>query len=291
MIWLTVAGLMALASYGSTRADDQEILDRLREKGAKVTGVDGSLSISVGNCGKMTDMDFQDLGSLPRVTNLSLAAGYKESSLYLLAGLRDLEAFATNGVSDEGVTVFLQFPKLKRLSFYHTSFTGAGLAQLAELKQFEDLTIGGSADARSHVGDEALGQISEIKSLKRLRIYHLMNTNAGIKRLQELPVLEALTLGQAGAHSPRPCPNDETIALLLEMRSLKSLALAESRFGYDSLARLQRHPALTQLTLLGVDISEADVERLRSDMPNVRIKVTGPSAENMNLIRRLFGSE
>jgi hypothetical protein len=187
------------------------------------------------------------------------------------------------------VKAFTRFPKLRRLAFFHPpkSFTGAGLAELAVLKHLEDLTVAGSFI----VGDDALASIGKIKSLKRLRIWHAGNTNEGIKRLRELPALESLTLGQRLTYTPPACPDDETIAPLLELKTLKTLALMESRHGYESLVRLKQLPALEQLRLDGVDISEADVERLKKSMPGVRITDIKPTEVYMKRIDRLFGKK
>mgnify|MGYP003342110037 CR=1 FL=1 len=246
--------------------------------------------VSIGDCSAWTEADYKALGSLPNVTSLSFGVGFTESSLPLLRGLTDLEAFGTNGmqVTDEGVKAFTQFPKLKRLTFFHPPrvFTGVTLSHLAVLKQLEDLSIGGTI-----IGDDALAAISKIKTLKRLRIWHARNTNEGVKRLQDLPVLESLMLGQSGVQAPPACPDDETVALLLQMKSLKSLVLMEARFGYDSLVRLKQLPDLGTLSLLGVDIPEADVERLKKYMPKVRVSQTKPSDIEMKRIQALFGKK
>jgi hypothetical protein len=278
-----------LVVFGPARADDRDVFKRLEDKGAKVTAARGSYSVMVRECSQWSEADFQALGSIPNVTSLSLGMGFTESSLPLLAGLTDLETFATNGmqVTDQGVKGVAQFRKLKRLAFFHPprTFTGAGLGQLAVLKDLEDLSVGGS----SLVGDEAMASISKIKTLKRLRIWHDGNTNEGVKWLKELPALESLTLGQRLTYTPPPCPDDATIALLLEVKTLKTLVLNESRFGYPSLVRLKQLPELKQLNLDGVDITEADVEHLKRDMPDVRITVTRPSEVFMKRIDDLFG--
>lgn len=290
LICLSVATLVGWASCGYARADQNEILQRLEGLGAKITTTSGSLAIQVGECSQWTEADYRALGSLPHVTSLSFGAGFTESSLPLLAGLTELEVFGTNGMqlTDDGVKVLTQFPKLKRLAFFHPpkTFTGVGLAQLAVLQHLENLSIGGSF----LVGDDAVASISKIRTLTGLRIWHDGNTNEGVKRLQELPALESLMLGQRLTNTPPACPDDETIALLLEIKTLKSLVLMESRYGYQSLVRLKQLPELKQLTLDGVDISDADVERLQADMPAVRITLKKPSEIYLKRIDSLFKS-
>jgi hypothetical protein len=290
--WLTGLLAAALALSGSAHPDDDtDALKRLEGKGAKVTRAKGAVGVSVGECANWTDDDYKVLGRVPNVTTLSFGLGFAESKLPLLRGLSDLEGFSSNGMqfTDEGVKVFTQFPRLKRLTFFHPprTFTGVGLSHLSGLKHLEDLSIGGSP----LVGDEALAAIGAIKTLKRLRVWHDGNTNAGVKRLTELPALESLMLGQRLTNAPPSCPNDETIPLLLEMETLKSLVLAETRYGYPSLVRLKQLPELRQLTLSGVDMSEADFERLKKDMPDVRISLSKPTAAEMQRIDKLFGKQ
>jgi hypothetical protein len=100
-----------------------------------------------------------------------------------------------------------------------------------------------------------------------------------------------LTLGQRLTYTPPACPNDETIALLLKVKTLKSLVLMEARYGYESLVRLKQLPELKEMRLDSVDISDADVERLKKDMPNVRITATKPTDGHMKRIDQLFGKK
>jgi hypothetical protein len=277
------------AAIPQTQADDTATVKHLEVKGAKITTVRGALSVTVGDCSRWTEADYKALGSLTRVTNLSFGPGFTEQALPLLAGLTELEALATNGmqVSDDGVKALAQFKKLRRLAFFHPSrtFTGVGLARLADLKDLEELTVAGSFA----VNNDGLAAISKLKGLKQLRVWHAGNTDEGVQRLKELPALEALTLGQRLTYQPPPCPGDRTIALLLEIKSLKTLVLQESRFSREALGRLKQLPELRQLTLDGVDLSDADFEGLKKDLPHVRVTLTRPTEAGAKRIDALFG--
>jgi hypothetical protein len=292
---LRLLALFAFAAWatsvvdGATQADEATVIQRLADKGAKITTANGAHSVSVGDCSAWSESDYRALGSVPRVTGLSLGLGFSEASLPLLASLTDLELFATNGMqlTDEGVKSLTQFSKLRRLAFFHPSrtFTGRGLDQLAALKNLEELSIGGSFA----VGDEALASISRIKTLKRLRLWHIGNTNEGVKQLQDLPALESLMLGQRLTYDPPACPNDDTVTSLLEMKRLKSLTLMETRLSFSSLARLKQLPDLLKLTLDGVELSNEDFERLKHLMPTVKIDLSKPSEIYQRRIDRLLG--
>jgi hypothetical protein len=52
---------------------------------------------------------------------------------------------------------------------------------------------------------------------------------------------------------------------------------------------LKRLPELKKLALEGIDIAEADVERLRGELPKVEIKWTKPNDVYLKRINALFG--
>ena len=93
----------------------------------------------------------------------------------------------------------------------------------------------------------------------------------------------------AVANAPPACPNDETIDLLLQVKTLKSLMLTESRFDYASLIRLRQLPELKQLTLDGIDVSDADYAGLKQELSDVRVALTKPSEVYLKRINSLFG--
>jgi hypothetical protein len=136
-----------------------------------------------------------------------------------------------------------------------------------------------------------MAAISKLKRLQGLRVWHVGNTNEGVKNLKDLPALESLTLGQRLNQKGDACPNDETIALLTDLKTLKSLELQEARLSFDALVRLKKLPNLKKLTLNGIDISEAEVERLKKELPGVQVTLTKPNEAAIRRINALFGTK
>jgi hypothetical protein len=66
--------------------------------------------------------------------------------------------------------------------------------------------------------------------------------------------------------------DDSTLATLAKMKSLETLSLDEVRLTHAGLARLKALPNLKKLTLQRADIPEADIAKLRADLPNVTIE-------------------
>jgi hypothetical protein len=272
-------------------ADDAETAAHLRELGAKVTESKGVVvSVDANDCSKWVEDDFKNLGRLAHLRTLSMGAGLSDSTLPLLSGLVELETFQTNlsTVSDEGVKGFVALKNLQVLKFFHPgkTFTGVGLAQLSDLPRLTSLTVAGSLS----FGDEGMAAVAKLAHLREFRTWHAGSTLGGMKALSALKELRSLTLGQRLAYAPPTSLSDETIAVLVEMKSLQTLQLEEARLTPDVLLQLKRLPDLKKLTLEGIDLSESDADRLRAELPKVELKWTPPSEIYMKRIRALFGS-
>jgi hypothetical protein len=287
---LVYAYLLSLIGFINARADDATIIKDLKEKGVTIAETKGA-GLSIADCSKLTDADYKAIGSLTNLKSLSLGVGFTDKSLPLLTSLSQLEAFTTNGLqfSDESVKEFAQFKKLRTLTFFHPGkqFTGTGLSQLAEVPNLERLSVGGSFT----FSDDGMAAVSKLKRLRDLRVWHAGNTNEGVRNLKDLLALESLTLGQRLTQKGGACPNDETIALLADLKSLKSLELQEARLSYDALVRLKKLPSLKRLTLNGIDIGDADFERLRNELPGVQVTLTKPNEAAIRRINALFGAK
>src|SRR6185369_14534114 len=107
------------------------------------------------------------------------------------------------------------------LKFFHPckAFSGAGLAQLTELPNFERLTVAGSLA----FNDEGMAAVAKLTRLQEFRTWHAGPTTEGVKRLKELTNLKSLHLGQRLTYKPPACPSDETLAVLAELKSLETL--------------------------------------------------------------------
>ena len=116
-------------------------------------------------------------------------------------------------------------------------------------------------------------------------------TDEGVRKLKDLKNLKSLFLGQRLSYKGPPSPSDETIPILVEMKSLESLQLEETRLSLASLRQLKQLPNLKKLTLGGIDIPQADVEQLRKELRGVEVKWTPPSDVYQKRIKALFGEK
>ncbi len=289
---ITIVVILLSSSQAMSRADDAAVSKDLAAKGAKITDANGvATSIDVAELSKLSDDDWQRIAQLTHLQKLSFGRGINNKQLAVLTRLADVTAFTTNGadLDDEGVALLSQFKKLQTLTFFHPgkNFKGAGLEKLANLPTLENLTVAGS----SEFGNEGMASIAKLPHLKSLRVWHINADSQGVASLKSLSSLTSITLGQRLAQKPPAMLADDTIGLLVTMKSLESVSLSESRLSLKALSQLQQFPSLKRLTLDGIEIPEADVETLRKELPKVQLKWTAPTPDAEKRIKALLGAD
>lgn len=287
---IVAAFLLSAVCSGLVSADDAAIAALLKAKGGEVTASKGVVTaVTFQDGSKLDDDDFRRLCQLSDLQMLSLSNGLNDARLAQLAGLAKLEYLQTNlaQLTDDGVKPLARLKSLRNLKFFHPGkeFSGAGLAYLAELPNLERLTVAGSLA----FNDDGMAAVARLTGLKEFRTWHAGATLAGVKKLTSLKNLKSLHLGQRLTYKPPACPSDEAIAVLAEMKSLEALIIDEARLTLPALQQLKQLPALKKLTLTGIDIPREDVERLKLELPAVKVEWTEPNPVYQKRIRALFG--
>ena len=266
--------LLALALSAPVFADDAATLQKL---GAKVTLTAGAVTQANVKCDAFTEADFRTLGTVTSLKDLTLSGQtITDDTFALLKGLVNLERLSTDGMqlTDEGFRHFAAFPKLKSLSLFHPAFrseafTGSGLAHLKALPALEKLTFAGST-----AGDVAMDAVGQITQLKEFRTWHTAQTQAGNVALLKLKSLKGLRIGQRLPPWGKDAPvsfDESTLKVISQLPELETLELTEARLSAGMLPELQKLPKLKKLKIETVDISPADVEKLRAALPNCTI--------------------
>ena len=278
---LTACLLALLAIAHPATADDAALATKLRALGAQVTEAAGTVTkVSFKDCSKLGDPEFRDLGQLKSLKALTLYGkcnGLTDQTLPLLAGLGALEELGTDGiqVTDAGLAALTTLTNLRSASFFHIAFpdrgfTGAGFAAFKVLPKLERLTVAGTP-----FNDRGMAAIGQLTQLKEFSTWHTFQTQAGNEQLLPLKNLRALKLGQRlRRYDGKPnllSLDDTTLAIVAKLTSLETLSLDEVRLTHAGLSALKALPALKKLALLRTDISEADLAKLRADLPNVTI--------------------
>ncbi len=287
-----LVAFVALASTKVTRADDAQIIEALKQKGATVTEVRGVVTgLSFNEPAKFSEQDFRAAGQLTQLKMLGLGVGFEGKRLALFSGMSQLESLSTNGLqfTDDDLAALASLKALKSIAFFHPGkeFSGKGLAHLAVLPKLERLTFAGALTA----GDEGMAAVGKLAGLEEFRVWHAGQTNDGLKALKQLPKLKRLTIGQRLTYKPPTSPNGDSVAILADIKSLEALDLQEARLTLAELQPLKQLPNLKKLTLTGIDIPAADVEQLRRDLPQVDIRWVEPTPPALKRIDALFGAE
>lgn len=273
--WLGLVIVALLPALLLAAEPNQAAFDKIN---AKIQVRDGAVYSLSANCDGYTDQEYQLIGQLKTLKSLSLSGkDLNDEQLKMLSGLKDLESIMINGsvLTDEGYRHFTAFSKLKKLSIFHPSrkleaFNGSGLAHLKAMPELDSLTFAGAT-----AGNEALEAVGQLTQLESFREWHNTETSDGLKHLAKLTNLKSVRLGQRlpdwGKDTPASFDND-SIAILAKMPSLESIELTEARLNYDAIVQLKDLPNLKKLIISQVDVSEADVEKLKAAMPSVEIK-------------------
>lgn len=255
-------------------ADDVELLKKL---GANVTQVAGVVTKVQVKCDAFTASDFQALGRVKTITDLTISGKtITDETFALLTGLTALEKLSTDGIqlTDNGFRHFAAFQKLKSLSLFHPAFrsenfTGSGLAHLKALPKLEKLTFAGST-----AGDAAMEAIGQITQLKEFRTWHTAQTQAGNAHLLNLTNLTSLRMGQRLPSWGKDAPvsfDESTMETLVKIQTLESLELTEARLSAKVIPHLKALPKLTRLKFQNVDMPAADVEAVKAALSGCKV--------------------
>lgn len=276
--FVCTAVFSVLCSLAPLRANaDQSDLHRLREVGASVKEAGGAVVDLRIDCTDLTDSDFKMVGGLKSLKSISISGKPMfDRHLAMLAGLKKLEAFQINGtqLTDDGYRHFAAFANLRRLSLFHPSrdvedFTGAGLVHLKSLPNLRQLTFAGAT-----AGDAAFQAVGELKQLEQFSQWHNWESSKAVKHLSGLR-LKKLKMGQRLPNwsSKRPASLDDgTLEDIAKMDSLETVELQEARLSLAGLAQLKALPNLKLIKLKWVDVTEAEIEKLQTEMPSVTIQ-------------------
>jgi hypothetical protein len=179
-------------------------------------------------------------------------------------------SFDGTSITDAGLAAFKD-AKLTKLGLSHAlGLKGPGAAALAGNLTLKELSIGGTG-----FGDEGMPYIASLKELKRLTLNHDQVTDAGFAALANHPTLEVLMF------SPQMTPRltDASLATVATLKALKELTINDTVLTYDGgLKLLKSLPYLQKVTLGGVGLSEADLGKLKADLPKADIKFTPADA-------------
>ena len=275
-------------------ADDAELVRPLEAKGVKVKKApSGAVTeLSMARLKDITLEDYKTVGQCRNLVSLYLSAEdlrLNDEAAAQLTGLDHLERFFCNmaQLSDEGFKSLAAWKNLKQIGFDHWFRTkkdqpiGAGLAHLAALPNLESVRLGGC-----QVGIEAMQALATIKTLKKLDVFHTFYVNdEALLPLQKLPDLRIFIAGPQF----EPRLTDAALRHLSGMKSLEEISLTETWLTYEGgFKHLAALPRLKKLSLPKVVASEEDVQRLKTELPNLVVEWTQPDEATIEKTKTTF---
>lgn len=179
---------------------------------------------------RITDVGLAQLGESKSLESLQLSKG-SDAGLAWLAESFKLKELSVGGeqITDEGVRSLAKLLSLEDLSLSSTSVTDAGMASIARLTNLQRLSLWGPSlrtrSARGHADDQltdrGLTKLAPLKSLKSLFLRNAKITMSGLSRLNELPNLTLLNLGDVEP--------DDTVMDISGLTRLEQLTICPAR--------------------------------------------------------------
>ncbi len=279
----SVVFVVFLAGVGL--ADDKSVAETLKAAKVEVKfdKAGNATSVFCKESHLITPEQFKLIGSLKGLKELTLynKCPLNDETLALLADLPSLEKVGIDGAmfSDAGMKHMAGWKSLKQMTFFHClnkkEFTGAGVAHLKDLPNFESFGCGGSPFT-----DAGMEAVAKLPKLKDLRVWHTMNTDAGTAKLKDATNLKSVWL--APQFTTRI--TDQSLEHLAACPSLEEVKITETRLTWDGLKHLKSLPKLKKLNLDETDISEADLAKLKEELPKVDIIRKPPTEQQLKWI-------
>jgi len=218
---------------------------------------------------KLDHLERLDL-SLTRVTDLGLLR------LKHLRNVRELNLFFAELITDEGLAVLKDWPRIERLNLRGTKVTDNTLAILAGKDTVTALDIG-----YAEVTDSGLQHLPQLKGLRELAFGGNKMTDVGMQVLRSLPGLTKLDVAgrqrtDSGLWSVAVTDLAlDPVATLAELRELNLAGTQVTAKGLETLARLKK---LEKLNLYGAKrVGDDAVARLAA-LPALRWVDLGDTA-------------
>lgn len=200
------------------------------------------------------DSDLMRLSSLPAGLEQFREMDLKQSpvtdqGLPHLAKLTNLESvnLSNTKITDAGLSVTLNLPKLTRLDLSACTVTPAMMASLSKLENLEVLSLEGT-----RIGDEDVSQLANLAQLKELNLSHTMITDSSFRVLGTLKSLEILKVSNTNL-------NGSGMQFMKSKRAeggLRVLDASRTHFGEQGLQHLKGAEALEELNVAAAGVTD-----------------------------------
>ena len=227
-------------------------------------GAIGKIGLTLRSKEPLTEEQWAAIASVP-VTSYNFMGNFVNKDGLAHLAKMPVEVLILTGciAKDDAAASFTAMTSLKRLGFSHCTLSAKVAEALAQHPALESIT----SDHRL-IGDN-IAFIATAPKLTHVHLMHGAGSDRAAKALENHPRLEIVEFVSTGA----PVLTEAGVASLLTLKNVKELALHNTVATCEgSLKQLKTIPALTKLTMMDVDISEADIAKVKADLPKVEIK-------------------
>lgn len=198
--------------------------------------------------------------------------------------------FHGNALDDAGMARLVKINPTSVFINENSVLTGPGVAKFGEMKALTGLATNHSRQATPESKDAfskqtALQSFSTIAAfciealyapnLKSASLEHGAANDESVASLANHKSLESLSLGRYGGSKL----TDAGFTSLATIKHLQKLHIFLSDHTYEGLRHLKDLPELTTLDLIEVDLPSGDLQKLKADLPKVKITYVPVSAQ------------
>ncbi|HUW18604.1 MAG TPA: hypothetical protein VMW16_04815 [Sedimentisphaerales bacterium] len=204
-------------------------------------------------CGAVTEARLAHIGRLTWLTQLSMAQSNQCDGLEHLKNLKSLRCLVVavdNPALYNRLAHITGLSELEELSLWYSQMPDEGLVHLSALKKLKKLYL----SRATAVTDAGVVHLKDLKSLELLDLPTHAVTDATLEYLVKLDLLKSLHIGNR--------VTDKGLALIAEMKSLRSLNIDGSEVSPEGMASVGKIKSLTELDVGGRHITDAHIAKL-----------------------------
>ncbi len=240
-----------------------------------IVQLDGIEELYLNGCG-LNDKNLETIAKLSGLQTLSLDANpILGSGLKRFSGHERLKVISASycRISDLHLDEFPGLRKLQTLDLRGNPIGDIALKRISSvlLPDLRRLLLGGT-----RITDVGLSHLSGFPSLQDLELNNRAVTGRQLSALKNLPI-RWLDLSRTACHS-------EIAGSLLQLKSLRSLMLSETKLKGSDLEGLAEHEELAYLNLAGTQIKAQSLESLKRKLDGVEVDLKHPYGDVRKLI-------
>ncbi|QDS87520.1 Leucine Rich repeats (2 copies) [Rosistilla ulvae] len=243
-----------------TAVDDsslEHLVGHRRLKALRLSGKSGDCSVG--------DDGMAHVAQIPNLKVLALDFLWvSEDGLDALAPLQQLQEIylAETTIGNEAIAKLAQFPQLKKVRLARNQIDASGLADMPKLTNLEELDL----SECSQILDDAMPPLGELTKLKKLNLWRVNLTDAGIEPLNTLVNMEWLNLDNTRL-------TDAGMPYLSGMSKLLFLHLGSTLITDAGLDPLKNLKSLEDLKVTRTAVTQEGVDALKPSLPNTDIQL------------------